>query len=520
MSNGYDPRMSALKQQFGLRRDLKGAQEQFGRAQNRLSDYAGKKAFMTGAASKGMGLLGATLGSAFGLPPEITRGIGTYAGGALMDKYGNRFYGDAPEIGQGTFGLLHNQYGDLAESAEGIDPSITSSYQGTALGHGLSGIQGLDWGALGAQEGKYIAPSYKSSLGLNTPSFGNLQQSLLSLFDKSSDMVQKREPKSYDFSSPDFSESDLQELLQRNPNIKFTSNKEASKPLPEIDMNSVLNKVQERQEGMLGDLQLNELEFDDYSNLPDAPPPSQPMQSPAPSQPMQSLPPVDVMADNTTKWGETNPETGERVGGINPSLLNLFAGGKEAASSLFENVSDFASSPYEESGDSSSILSLLGMQQGGSPMQMPGVSKPIPYQEGGNVLYDIGKDFDKRNISQDKDGMYTVKRVLSIPANQVGGDEGLRYYSASETADDLQSAMDMARFAAEQKMSMSPSDSMAFDDIDSYLKPKSKMSNLLKMFGRQQGGAIQRYNLGGAVSQQPMSYQVGGLLKYKRSPMG
>ena len=554
MSNGYDPRMSALKQQFGLRRDLKGAQEQFGRAQNRLSDYAGKKAFMTGAASKGMGLLGATLGSAFGLPPEITRGIGTYAGGALMDKYGNRFYGDAPEIGQGTFGLLQNQYGDLAESAEGIDPRITSSYQGAALGQGLSGIQGLDWGALGAQEGKYIAPSYKSSLGLNTPSFGNLQQSLLSLFDKSSDMVQKREPKSYDFSSPDFSESDLQELLQRNPNIKFTSNKEASKPLPEIDMNSVLNKVQERQEGMLGDLQLNELEFDDYSNLPDAPPPPQPMQSPAPSQPMQSLPPVDVMADNTTKWGETNPETGERVGGINPSLLNLFSGGKEAASSLFGNIADFASSPYEESGDASSMLSLLGMQQGGSPMQMPGVSKPIPYQKGGQAyssnkygkvsfpqgfdeelrnaltennvneneanFYDIGKDFDKRNISQDKDGMYTVKRVLSIPANQVGGDEGLRYYSATETADDLQSAMDMARFAAEQKMSMSPSDSMAFDDIDSYLKPKSKMSNLLKMFGRQQGGAIQRYNLGGAVSQQPMSYQVGGLLKYKRSPMG
>ena len=27
------------------------------------------------------------------------------------------------------------------------------------------------------------------------------------------------------------------------------------------------------------------------------------------------------------------------------------------------------------------------------------------------------------------------------------------------------------------------------------------------------------YNIGGSVQQQPMAYQLGGLLKYKRSPM-
>ena len=31
--------------------------------------------------------------------------------------------------------------------------------------------------------------------------------------------------------------------------------------------------------------------------------------------------------------------------------------------------------------------------------------------------------------------------------------------------------------------------------------------------------AISPYNLGGSVTQQPMAYQLGGLLKYKRSPM-
>jgi len=480
MSNGYDPRISSLKWNLGLGRDLKAAKEQFGRSQQRLSDYEGKKSFMTGLASKGFGLGASLLGSHLGIPPELARSAGTFAGGLLMDKYGNKLYGDAPEVGKGTFGLFQDDYSDLAEFSEGIDPRITSAYQGTAFGQGLAGLQGLDWGALGAmgaQEGKYISPSYKSSLGFNTPSFGNLQQSLLSLLDKSSDMVQKREPKSYDFSSPDFSESDLQELLQRNPNIKFTPNKEVSKSLPEIDMNSVLNKVQERQEGMLGDLQLNELEFDDYSNLPDAPPPS---------QPMQSLPPVDVMADNTTKWGERNPETGERVGGINPSLLNLFSGGKEAASSLFGNIADFASSPYEESGDASSILSLLGMQQGGSPMQMPGVSKPIPYQKGGN----LPKPQEADTSAEDQEWMVLLDYLHS---------DGVR----------SQNKLDELNAREREKKRKK---------LKSILKDIQEKNTKLAPY--QQGGAIQQYNLGGEISQQPMSYQLGGLLKYKRSPMG
>ena len=36
--------------------------------------------------------------------------------------------------------------------------------------------------------------------------------------------------------------------------------------------------------------------------------------------------------------------------------------------------------------------------------------------------------------------------------------------------------------------------------------------------GFQMGGSISPYNLGGSVTQQPMAYQLGGLLKYKRSP--
>jgi hypothetical protein len=47
-----------------------------------------------------------------------------------------------------------------------------------------------------------------------------------------------------------------------------------------------------------------------------------------------------------------------------------------------------------------------------------------------------------------------------------------------------------------------------------------------RLLGRQMGGMMPGgvsnalpYNIGGSVQQQPMAYQLGGLLKYKRSPM-
>ena len=57
-------------------------------------------------------------------------------------------------------------------------------------------------------------------------------------------------------------------------------------------------------------------------------------------------------------------------------------------------------------------------------------------------------------------------------------------------------------------------------------EPESK-SWMQRLLGRQMGGMMPGgvsnplpYNLGGSVAQQPMSYQLGGLLKYRRSPFG
>ena len=160
---------------------------------------------------------------------------------------------------------------------------------------------------------------------------------------------------------------------------------------------------------------------------------------------------------------------------------------------------------------------MQGYQEGG--MMPGGVSNALPYQQGGEIerktLYDVGRDKDEGIVDYDDD-FYNYKRILSIPADQVGEGEGLRYYDGEGISDRLQSSKDQAGFDARQKMAFAPQDSIPFDMIRDYLKPERK--GLMKMLGFQQGGSISPYNLGGSVTQQPMAYQLGGLLKYKRSP--
>jgi|7_EtaG_2_1085326.scaffolds.fasta_scaffold06143_2 hypothetical protein len=71
----------------------------------------------------------------------------------------------------------------------------------------------------------------------------------------------------------------------------------------------------------------------------------------------------------------------------------------------------------------------------------------------------------------------------------------------------------------EEAMSMFPE---AYQDRP---EPESR-SWIQRILGRQQGGMMPGgvsnalpYNIGGSVQQQPMAYQLGGLLKYRRSPM-
>ena len=70
-------------------------------------------------------------------------------------------------------------------------------------------------------------------------------------------------------------------------------------------------------------------------------------------------------------------------------------------------------------------------------------------------------------------------------------------------------------------MASAPQDSIPSHMVENYFDKPSKLKGLKSLLGigKQQGGSISPYNLGGSVTQQPMAYQLGGLLKYKRSPM-
>ena len=151
-------------------------------------------------------------------------------------------------------------------------------------------------------------------------------------------------------------------------------------------------------------------------------------------------------------------------------------------------------------------------------------------QEGGELqrksLYGSGVDFDQSAMTFD-DGLYNMRNVLSIPAEQVGEGSGLRYYGGEGRSSRMGISRSKARMDARQKMAFAPQDSIPFDMIEQYLEPEEerpKRRGLRELLGFQMGGmagAVSNpipYNLGGSVYQQPMQYQLGGLLKY-RSPM-
>ena len=151
-------------------------------------------------------------------------------------------------------------------------------------------------------------------------------------------------------------------------------------------------------------------------------------------------------------------------------------------------------------------------------------------QEGGELqrksLYGSGADFDQSAMTFD-DGFYNTRNVLSIPAGQVGEGSGLRYYGGEGRSDRRGSSRDKAAMDARQQMAFAPQDSIPFDMIEQYLEPEEerpKRRGLRELLGLQMGGmagAVSNpipYNFGGSVYQQPMQYQLGGLLKY-RSPM-
>ena len=148
--------------------------------------------------------------------------------------------------------------------------------------------------------------------------------------------------------------------------------------------------------------------------------------------------------------------------------------------------------------------SLMGMRYGG----MAKKKKMMGYEDGGEVLSKVlrgvGRDLDRGGIDQDGD-MINFKRVLSIPAEQVGGGEGLRYYAGEGMSDRLQMSRNKAYMDAVQKMVSAEQDSIPMAMIDEYLAPKKRSLRDLLPF--QEGGPVEE---GIPLPPQPMDpLQIG-----------
>ena len=133
------------------------------------------------------------------------------------------------------------------------------------------------------------------------------------------------------------------------------------------------------------------------------------------------------------------------------------------------------------------------------------------YQKGGKVFsknfYNVGADYDDAKLDMYTDDMgddmYTMKRVLSVPAEQVGEGSGLRYYTGEAKSDRMGSLKPQTYLDATYKMTVSPQDSIPKAMIKEYLAPERK--NLRKLLGFQEGGMVSSNSTGGEMKGAPMS---------------
>ena len=161
---------------------------------------------------------------------------------------------------------------------------------------------------------------------------------------------------------------------------------------------------------------------------------------------------------------------------------------------------------------------LKGFQMGG----MPGVSSPIPYQGGGEA--EIDPRIMARRIRGD---VYSRSGLYDVDYDEEGVMKGARLKKELKGQPGYENWSDMIDNINESVINAEKdfySNRGGYPVVGTSSPTNPLVKSILKGEGyfdemKQQGGYMQQYNLGGSVSQQPMSYQLGGLLKYKRNPM-
>ena len=471
----YIPGFSRQAYGAGLQRDVTKTQQDQARKAAELNKYMSKRGAMGKWGGKiASGLLGVGLG-AMGMGPMgllAAKSIGAGLGSALGSS--KRLSGSGPSMkpGAGT-GLLGSGYEQLSEAKGGIDESMRGQAFGAGAAQLASGLTGMAGDKLGAAFGKTgLGMDLKSGYGkMMAEKFGKNIGQALPEAEQITDLTGTGLGRDFDFGDMPGQLTEDLSWFDKAPGFYGVQQG---------------GYMQGYQEGGPTDMEM----MRHTENLRK----KYGLEKPEVSDWQQSA--------SEKKYGALkSSEESERESSRLRALAELGGMGHAESAGEAEDI-------YQQSlgdMDRGNLKSLLGLVQGATGTQESRIAKGrsydlSPYQklmsDEQNMMVNQINDLRNKNYftkKREKDFISQYDSKWQEPLDigmQMGGmmpggvSNALPYHRGG---------------------SVHPhydwSDDIEFDE------------------DMQTGGYLSRYNLGGSVTQQPMAYQLGGLLKYKRSPM-
>ena len=460
---GYIPGFSQAAFGTGLQRDTGIAQRDLARKEKELKKYQSKRSLLGNILGKGAGLAAGAL-----LTPVLGPG-GVMAGKAIASTLGSALgsskmlSGSGPEIGMGSTGLGTRSYEDLIKSKSGLDKQM----QGQALGAGAAQIKAGLAGVAGDQLKSSLGKGLMSKTGINLR-----PPTDASLFGESMPVA-------------DIAGADDYFQSTGNPLTQFQKGGYAFQKggyVPSYQSGGEVLGPQSLEDTLQSQVMGDDV-FETASKQGSAP--LGMLESPKYKEMMQAFRTADFNKERIMgKAAERADLRGSReMDEVNmQGLLGLTGQSKDILSSMqdYSKGQDF----FRQQDPSNTPF---GQQL--EPMMNPFTGEPLGELSATELPRGLQKLIPEGTYQGDE-------FFSSIPK------EGIQQY--------LQGAGD------ESAMSMFPEQYQDRQD-----EPKSNL--LQRLFGRQMGGMMGvskplPYNMGGTVQQQPMAYQLGGLLKYNRSP--
>ena len=545
----YIPGVSGIGHQVGLAKDVHGSLQGLDKGKESRNKYRsnlqtaggwGKDIFgkIAGfAGKKGLDMLTKT---AFGTSPlGMLVGVGgkmffdramKHGGGEAMKGLAKKFgFAKAPEIAaRGKFGLHTDEYKKLSEAPDKIESELTGASEGEALG-GLSlnemwrNLPGGKESAAGVLEG---AKTQAKNLLFNRDALPGAEQI--------TDLTGTGLGRDFDFGDMPGQLTEDLSWYDKAPEAYLARGQQGG-------------YMQGYQEG--GPTKTKS------KTIRGASPVEYSYDDPDVLKLLMSVPASQVGEGEGLRY-----YLGEKPHGSMPNLdrqmAQLDARQKMAFAPQDSIPSHMVENYFDKPSKLKGLKSLLGIGKQMGGMMPGGVSNALPYQQGGEAedKLTFGQRFVKRFPSQHEDperaagqerGLTSLIDFLipqskldvalsALPIGALGkvGKKGIKKlikgkrspYNEGRTNVDMQHYTD---WPENVKDDIHPS---ILDDV---LPPRRRalgdiydeecrtldLVDILESHGLQEGGYMPRYNLGGSVQQQPMAYQLGGLLKYKRSPM-